>query len=56
MDKTQTNQKATSGNSIDKSALEKFKLFFEHTDDSRVVVNTQAKPVKQPSRNIATKR
>jgi len=56
MDKTQTTQKTISGNSIDKSALEKFKLFFEHTDDSRVVVNTQAKPVKQPSRNIATKR
>lgn len=53
MDKTQTNQKTIDQ---DKSALEKFKLFFEHTDDSRVVVNTQAKPVKQPSRNIATKR
>jgi hypothetical protein len=56
MDKTQTTQKTISDSNIDKSALEKFKLFFEHTDDSRVVVNTQAKPVKQPSRNIATKR
>gem|GEM_PF-6204289 len=53
MEKTQTNQKLTSE---EKSALEKFKLFFEHTDDSRLVVNAQSKPVKQPSRNIATKR
>lgn len=53
MDKTQTPNQT---NQIDKSALEKFKLFFEHTDDSRTVVNSQAKPVKQPSRNIATKR
>lgn len=53
MDKTQT---PTQTNQIDKSALEKFKLFFEHTGDSRVVVNAQAKPVKRPSRNVATKR
>lgn len=39
-----------------RSRLEEFKLFFEHTDDSRVVVNNQAKPVKRPSRNLASKR
>ena len=50
MNKTQT------PNAQDKSALEKFKLFFEHTDDNRVVVNTQAKPVKSPSRNTLSKR
>ncbi len=53
MDKTQTNQKLSPD---EKSALEKFKLFFEHTDDNRVVINTDSKRVKQPSRNIATKR
>jgi len=53
MDKTQTPNQISQN---DKSALEKFKLFFEHTDDSRVVVNAQSKPVKSPSRNIATKR
>lgn len=53
MDKTQTpNQNIV----VNKSALEKFKLFFEHTDDSRVVVNSQAKPVKHPTRNVVTKR
>lgn len=53
MDKTQTPNHI---NQNDKSALEKFKLFFEHTDDSRVVVNSQAKPVKQPTRNLVSKR
>ena len=43
-------------NAQDKSALEKFKLFFEHTDDNRVVVNKQAKPIKQPTRNSLSKR
>jgi hypothetical protein len=56
MDKTQTPNQNASNATIDKSALEKFKLFFEHTDDSRVVVNAKAKPVKQPTRNVATKR
>ena len=49
MDKTQTT------NEQDKSALEKFKLFFEHTDDSRVVVNKESKPVKSPTRNTMSK-
>lgn len=53
MDKTQTPNQITQTN---KSALEKFKLFYEHTDDNRVVVNSQAKPIKQPTRSIATKR
>ena len=39
-----------------RSALEKFKLFYEHTDDSRVVVTKQAQPVKQPGRHTATRR
>lgn len=51
MNKTQAPNKK-----LDKSHLENFKLFFEHTDDSRVVVNNQAKPVKRPSRNLASKR
>jgi hypothetical protein len=49
MDKTKTTNQ-------NKSALEKFQLFFEHTNDSRVVVNSQAKQLKQPRRNIASKR
>jgi len=39
-----------------KSTLEKFKLFYEHTNDNRVVVNKQAQPVKQQRRSIASKR
>jgi hypothetical protein len=53
MNKTQT---PSQNSTVDKSALEKFKLFFEHTDDSRVVVNAQSKPVKPPTRNAVTKR
>jgi hypothetical protein len=53
MNKTQTNQEKQLPN---KSALESFKIFFEHTDDKRVVIDAQAKRVKRPSRNIASKR
>jgi len=38
------------------SELEKFKLFYEHTDDSRVLVDKQYRPVKRPRRNIASLR
>lgn len=38
------------------SALESFKLFYEHTDDNRVIVNKQARPLKRPTRNTAARR
>jgi hypothetical protein len=51
MEKTKTNTQQ------EESALAKFNLFFEHTDDNRVVVNKQDnRPVKKPRRNIASKR
>lgn len=40
----------------EKSALQKIKLFYEHTDDNRVVVDTRNKQIKQPSRNSLSKR
>lgn len=38
------------------SELEKLKLFYEHTDDSRLLVDKQARPIKRPRRNIASLR
>lgn len=39
-----------------KSALEKFTLYYEHTDDNRLIVDKQNRPVKRLKRNIATRR
>ena len=50
MNKTQTQ------NPQDKSELEKMKLFFEHTEDNRVVMDAKSKPLKQPTRNSLSKR
>ncbi|MGD8374073.1 MAG: hypothetical protein PVI21_04425 [Candidatus Woesebacteria bacterium] len=37
------------------SELEKFKIFYEHTDDSRTIVDKQSRKVKQPQRHVASR-
>ena len=38
------------------SKLESFKLFYEHTDDSRKVVDRQMRPIRRPTLNVASRR
>lgn len=41
-------------NKINLSELEKFKLFYEHTDDTRTMLNKSARPIKRQRRTTAS--